>query len=102
LIPGVIRHLSPQRGDDVRLVTPHAAGMVRLFWVRLVFPGIDPAPFEHVQVARVPMPPALAQFHGLLGRDLLSRPDSFDYEGQRGRYILRDRPGPFDWLRRRL
>jgi hypothetical protein len=102
LVPGIFRHLNAEPGDDVRLVTPQAAGIVTLFWVRLVFPGLDPAPFEQVQVARLPMPPELAQFHGLLGRDLLRRLESLDYEGRRGRYTLRNRPGLFGWLRRRL
>jgi hypothetical protein len=102
LIPGIIHHLNPPRGADVRLVTPQAVGMVTLFWVRLAFPGIGLASFEHVQVARLAMPPELAQFHGLLGRDLLRRLESFDYEGRRGRYTLRDTPGLFGWLRRRL
>jgi hypothetical protein len=102
LIPGIIHHLDPPRGADVPLVTPKAVGSVKLFWVRLAFPGIGPALFEHVQVARVAMPAELAQFHGLLGRDLLRRLKSFDYEGRRGRYTLRDGPGLLGWLRRRL
>jgi hypothetical protein len=101
LIPGIIHHLDPPRGANV-LVTPQAVGTVTLFWVRLAFPGIGPALFEQVQVARVAMPAELAQFQGLLGRDLLRRLESFDYEGRRGRYTLRDRSGLFGWLRRRL
>src|SRR5436309_1003531 len=73
LIPGIIRHLNPVGGDPVRVATPLRTGTTRLFWVRLDFPETDLAPFELVQVARLAMPPDLAQFHGLLGRDLLSR-----------------------------
>jgi hypothetical protein len=102
LIPGIIRHLNPPRGDDVRLVSALAVGMVTLFWVRLAFPGTGLALFENVQVARLAMPPDLARFHGVLGRDLLRRFESFDYEGTRGRYTLRDMPGLFGWLRRCL
>jgi hypothetical protein len=102
LIPGLIRHLDPQRGSSVRVAAPLRAGAARLFWVRLEFPEAGLAPFELVQVARLAMPPDLALFHGLLGRDLLSRLESFDYEGRRGRYTLRDTPGLFGWLRRRL
>jgi len=36
-----------------------------------------------------------------LGRDLLRRFASFDYQGRR-RYTLRDKPGFFAWLRRWL
>jgi hypothetical protein len=102
LIPGIIRHLDPPGGDRVRVEAPLRTGATRLFWVRLDFPEAGLAPFELVQVARLSMPPALASFHGLLGRDLLRRLESFDYEGRRGRYTLRDAPGPLGWLRRRL
>ena len=84
LIPGIVRHLDPEPGQHVRLVTPQAVGRVRLFWVRLSFPEAGLASFDHVQVARLAMPPELAQFHGLLGRDLLRQLESFDYEGRRG------------------
>jgi hypothetical protein len=48
------------------------------------------------------MPPGLSHFHGLFGRDLLRRWAWLDYEGQSERYTLRDRRGPFHWLRRWL
>jgi hypothetical protein len=64
-----------------------------LYWIRLEFPDAGLAPFEHVQVARLAMPRGLGQFHGLLGRDLLRRWDSFLHEGRRGRYSLRDTLG---------
>jgi hypothetical protein len=102
MIPGIIRHLNPPQGNKVRVVTPLAAGRATLFWVRLTFPGTGLAAFEEVQVARLAMPPELAQFHGLLGRDLLRELESFDYEGRRTCYTLRDTPGLFGWLRRRL
>jgi hypothetical protein len=102
LIPGIIRHVDPPGGADVRAVTPTAAVGASLFWVRLDFPQAGLAPIEHVQVARLPMPSDLARFHGLLGRDLLQRLASFDWEGQRGRYTLRDTPGLLGWLRRWL
>jgi len=65
----------------------------------LEFPEAGFVPFPEVLVARLPMPAALRQFHGLLGRDLLRRFESFEYEGRRGCYSLRDRPGVFTWLR---
>jgi hypothetical protein len=70
LIPGVIRHLEPLAGSDVQVVAPAATLTTTLYWVRIDFPATGLAPFELVQVARLPMPPQLAQFHGLLGRDL--------------------------------
>ena len=73
LIPGAIDHLNPRQGDIVRIATALHAGAARLFWVRLDFPEAGLTPFEHVQVARLAMPPESAQFHGLLGRDLLRR-----------------------------
>jgi hypothetical protein len=71
--------------------------MTTLFWVCLEFPEAGLMSFPEVLVARHPMPPSLAQFHGLFGRDLLGRMHSFNYQGLRRRYILRDRPGWFDW-----
>jgi hypothetical protein len=102
LIPGIIRHLDPVVSDPVRVVAPLHTGTTRLFWIKLDFPEAGLAPFELVQVARLAMPPELAQFHGLLGRDLLHRMDSLHYEGRRRRYTLRDTPGLFGWLRRWL
>jgi len=82
-------------------VTPHAARRTELVWVSLEFPEAKLASFPEVLVARMAMPPGLSQFHGLLGRDLLGRMHSFEYQGRRRRYILRDTLGWFDWLRRR-
>jgi hypothetical protein len=102
LIPGIIRHLQPTFNRQVRLVTPLRSGLTDLFWVRFEFPEAGLAPFPEVLVARLPMPPALVGFHGLLGRDLLRRLHSFEYQGRRGRYTLRDAPGWLGWLRERL
>jgi len=101
LLPGIIRHLRPIVGCEGRLVTPHAARRTELVWVSLEFPEAKLASFPEVLVARMAMPPGLSQFHGLLGRDLLGRMHSFEYQGRRRRYILRDTLGWFDWLRRR-
>ncbi len=102
LIPGIVRHLQPRSGSEVQLIIPLRSGITDLFWVCLEFPEASLAPFPEVLVARVPMPPALAHFHGLLGRDLMRRLYSFEYLGQLGHYTLRDAPGWFGWLRRRL
>jgi hypothetical protein len=102
LIPGIIRHLDPQGGTLVRVENPLSVGTAFLYWVRLDFPDAGLAPFDNVQVARLAMPPMLSQFHGLLGRDLLRRLESFDYQGRHGRYVVRDTPGLLGWLRRRL
>jgi hypothetical protein len=97
LIPGIVAHLKPMSFAEARLVT--ALGSVRtdLVWVLLEFPEAGLASFPEVLVARHPMPPSLARFHGLFGRDLLSRLHSFEYRGRRGQYVLRDAPG---WLGR--
>jgi hypothetical protein len=102
LIPGIVRHLSPTTGCDARIITPLATGDTALYWVRLEFPGTGLPSIPEVLVARLGMPPGLIRFHGLLGRDLLSRLESFEYLGRRGRYTLRDTPGLFGWLRRWL
>jgi hypothetical protein len=102
LVPGVLHHLDPWPGDEVRVSTSLRSGTTQFFWVRLDFSEARLAPFELVQVALLAMPPEVARFHGVLGRDLLRELVSFDYEGRRGRYTLRDTAGLFGWLRRRL
>jgi hypothetical protein len=102
LVPGVIRHLDPTPGRDVNVNVPSGQRAATLYWVRLDFPGIPLAAFEHVQVASLEMPAPLRQFHGLFGRDLQRRWEAVLYEGRRGRYVLRDVPGLFSWLRRWL
>jgi hypothetical protein len=102
LIPGIIGHLDPSAGPDVHLNTPSGQRDATLYWVRLDFPSTGLASFEHMQVASLEMPAALAQFHGLIGRDLLRIWDEFRYQGRRGRYLIRDAPGPFGWLWRWL
>jgi hypothetical protein len=102
LIPGIVRHLNPTAGGETHVNAPLASGDTMLYWLCLEFPGTRLPSFPAFLIARLPMPPGLAQFHGLLGRDLLSRLASFEYEGKRGRYTLRTTPGPFGWLRRWL
>src|SRR5438046_2343641 len=102
LIPGIIGHLQAGPSGAARVITSLGAVDTRLSWVSLEFPEAGLAPFPEVLVARLPMPAALGQFHGLLGRDLLRRFESFEYEGRRGYYTVRDRSGMFTWLRRWL
>src|SRR5205807_9781224 len=77
LTPGIIRHLAVLAAMEARIATPFATVAATMYWVRLEFPDAGLYPFEHVQVARLVMPPALSQFHGLLRRDLLRRWASF-------------------------
>jgi hypothetical protein len=102
LIPGIIRHLQPTPDREVHLVTPTGRVSTNLFWVCLEFPEAGLTSFPEVLVARHPMPAILSQFHGLLGRDLLQRQESFEYLGRRGYFTLRDTPGWLGWLRRWL
>jgi hypothetical protein len=102
LIPGIVDHLRPMSGAETRLVTPLGSIITDLVWVCLEFPEAGLASFPRVLVARHPMPPMLNQFHGLLGRDLLQRHESFEYLGRRGYFTLRDSPGWLGWLRRWL
>jgi hypothetical protein len=99
LIPGIVAHLKPMSGAKARLVTAVGSVLTDLVWVRLEFPETGLASFPEILVARHPLPPSLARFHGLFGRDLLSRLHSFEYLGRRGQYALRDTPG---WLGRWL
>jgi len=102
LVPGIVRHLDPPASVDVQVVTPVTSVAATLYWVRLGFPETGLAPLDPGEVVRLPMPVQLSQFHGLLGRDVFSRLESFEYEGRRGRYSLRDTPGWLGWLRRWL
>lgn len=102
LIPGIFTHLQTGLSRPTHVIASVGSAMTRLGWVRLEFPDTRLAPFPEVLVARLPMPAALSQFHGLLGRDLLRRLESFEYEGRRGCYTVRDRPGLLARLRRRL
>ena len=102
VIPGIVRHLQPYSGSSARVVSSLGTLVTDLVWLCFEFPDADLAAFPEVLVARLPMPPKLAQFHGLLGRDLLRRLESFEYEGRRGGYTIRDSPGLFPWLRRWL
>lgn len=99
LVPGVLRHLQTMPGGSARVVTSMGAVTTILAWVCLEFPEAGLASFPEVLVARLPLPRGLSRFHGLLGRDLLRRLESFEYQGRRGRYTLRDRAEPFAWLR---
>jgi hypothetical protein len=102
LIPGIVRHLQPSWSTEARLVTSVGSVATDLFWVCLEFPEAGLVPFPEILVARHPMLPVLSQFHGLLGRDVLRRLESFEYLGRRGHYRLRDTPGWLGWLRRWL
>jgi len=102
LSPGIIRHLDPTAGHDVNLITTSESITSTLYWVRLDFPNTRLMGFDHLQVARMEMPPALRHFDGLLGRDVLRIWDEFRYQGRRGRYLIHDTPGLFGWLRRWL
>ena len=84
LIPGILRHLAPQEGRDVQLITPSGPRTATLYWVRLDFPETSLASFEYLQVANLEMPASLAQFHGLIGRNVLRAWEEFRYWGRRG------------------
>jgi hypothetical protein len=101
-IPGLFRHLGAPIAGSAQVISGTGAARTDLFWIGLEFPEAALVPFPEVLVARLPMPAALSQFHGLLGRDLLRRFESFEYEGRRGCYTTRDKPGPLTWLRRWL
>jgi hypothetical protein len=85
----------------VRVATSLTAVEANLHWVRLEFPATSLRDAAESSVARLPLPPSLQGFRGLIGRGLLSRWRSLLYEGRRGRLTIRDTPpGPFGWLGR--
>jgi len=102
LIPGILRHLDTAAYRHLDLHTASGTRRVTLHWVRLDFPETRLAAFSPIAVAPVEMPPALAGFHGLIGRDVLRGWEEWRYQGRRGRYLIRDAPGLLGWLRRWL
>lgn len=95
LSPFVLNQLRPMDRGDVLLTTGLGSVRTTLFWVRLEFPGTNLEPVSNLAVAEVRMPSNLPGFHGVLGRDVLSRWESFHWQGRRGRLTIRDVPGWF-------
>jgi hypothetical protein len=100
LVPAVVDELMPVSQSRIRVSTSLASAETNLYWVRLEFPGTSLTAIPQLAVARLSMPPILAAFQGVIGRDLLSRWEYLFYEGRRGRMTIRDSPGWFNWLRR--
>jgi hypothetical protein len=100
VIPAVLDHLRAPAIKAVRVRTGLTSVKTELYWVRLEFPAGSLAPVATLAVARLPLPRLPEEYHGLIGRDLLSRWESFHYQGRRARYTIRDtRGGLFGWLR---
>lgn len=100
LIPGIINRLGAHLGGAVRVETSLASVRADLFWVQLEFPGTGLSPVPETLMTRLPLPPRLHDFHGVIGRDLLSRWEYLLYEGRRGRLTVRDSPSLWSWLPR--
>jgi hypothetical protein len=102
LVPAVLDQLRPPPFKGVRVRTGLTSVKTELYWVRLEFPTGSLAPIDALAVARLPLPRLPEDYHGLIGRDLLSRWESFHYQGRRGRLTIQDTPGGLlGWLRRR-
>ncbi len=100
LIPSVLTGLDPRPGDMVSVETSAGSTATTLFWVRLDFPETELEPIAHLPMARLELPPALRDFQGVIGRDVLFRWEWFRLEGRRRRLSIRDTPGWFGWLGR--
>jgi hypothetical protein len=84
---------------DVREETSTGVLDTSLFWVRIEFPGTSLSPVPYFPIARLPLPPLLATYHGLIGRDLLFAWESFLLEGRQRQFTIRDKPaGLLGWL----
>jgi len=100
IVPSILDHLNAPAAGRANVETLVASAATELFWVCLQFPSCSLAAVPLVAVARLPMPASLREYHGVVGRDLLSRWESFLYEGRRGRLTIRDaRLGLFGWLK---
>jgi hypothetical protein len=101
MVPWILNRLRPTTTHRVTVETSLATTETELFWVRLEFPGTALAAVPELAVARLPMPRSLQDYHGVAGRDILSRWESLLYEGRRSRFTIRDSLGGlFGWLRR--
>ena len=101
LLPSVVTHLELEVVGTVRVETGVATVETNSHWVRLEFPQTALAAVPALVVARMPLPPSLHSFHGLIGRDLLRGWESLVYLGRRGQFSIRDTPGwGFGWLSR--
>jgi len=101
LSPTTIAHLNPIARGPTRVETSLASAETNLYWVRLEFPGTTLAAIPELAVARLALPPSLASFHGVIGRDLCLRWKYIFIEGQRGRLTIRDTAvGWLGWLTR--
>ncbi len=101
IVPSVLNRLLPTTAGRAVVETTFASAESELLWVRLEFPGASLAAEPHLAVARLPMPPSLRDYHGVVGRDLLSKWESFLYEGRRGQFTIRDSAGGLlSWLKR--
>jgi len=99
LVPQVLNQLAPTSAS--RATDEIGLGMrqTELYWVRLEFMAGTLAAVPRLAVARLPLPSSLQEYHGLIGRDLLSKWYSLLYEGQRGQLTIRDsRAGFFSWF----
>lgn len=100
LLPGILAHVQAPFQGSVGIETSLGIGKTSLFWVRLEFPDTSLEPIPQLAVARLNMPASLHPLHGVIGRDLLHRWESFLFEGRRGRFTIRDVPWSlFGWLR---
>jgi hypothetical protein len=98
LVPSTLDRLKPLARERVRMMTGQGSTLTRLYWIRLEFPNTDLLPIPVLAVARSNLPPNMPGFHGVLGRDVLSRWESFHWHGRRGRLTIRDVPGWFTRL----
>ena len=99
LIPSVVEQLNLNPRGRARVETSLGSGKSNLFAIRLEFPDTSLGEIPELLVARLALPPSLHDFHGVIGRDVLSRWEYFRYEGRRHRLIIRDKPHPLlRWL----
>ncbi len=92
LIPSVIEQLNLSPRGSTRVDTSIGSGRSTLFAVRWEFPETGLCAIPKLLVARLGLPSSLRAFHGVIGRDVLSRWEYFRYEGRRRRLIIRDTP----------
>jgi hypothetical protein len=95
--PEIIQQLGLPFLRPARVSTHIGQGAANLYVASLAFPASSLAALPTVIVAGLAMPPHLAGCHGVIGRDVLRRWETF-YSGPRERLTVRDHRSVWGWL----
>jgi hypothetical protein len=93
----ILRQLGCPEQSRVHVHTSMGAGFAASYVAALAFPSGSLASLPRLIVAAAELPPSLAGFDGVIGRDILNRWETF-YSGLRQRLTIRDHRSFWGWL----